>query len=298
MRLELDTDLLALLPPWYRRILDYQQLCLAEGKELEALAAAITAVGDNLFFQTMDEGAVRRWERVFRILPDPETETLEFRRARLISRIATQPPFTLEFLKRKLDELVGPGLWAVTVDYPNYTLYIESAAKNQSYAQEIAVTLHHIKPAHMVYVNRPLVRDALLLSHQASVGRPIYNYQLGAWALGALPFASLQDLGVIILPEQPSIQPALLSDTAAFAAADVAAVRLNGTVSLPGDEISKTVQGGTVTLEYTVTAAQVPAVNRVELLNADGETLASGAVYVPVEGPVLFKHTITVKEGA
>ena len=44
MRLELDTDLLALLPPWYRRILDYQQLCLAEGKELEALAARMLAI--------------------------------------------------------------------------------------------------------------------------------------------------------------------------------------------------------------------------------------------------------------
>ena len=59
--MELETGLLELLPPWYRRILDYQQLCLAEGKELEALAAAVAAVADNLFFQTMDREAVGQY---------------------------------------------------------------------------------------------------------------------------------------------------------------------------------------------------------------------------------------------
>ena len=33
--MRLDTDLPAQLPPWFRRILDYQALCLAEGKELD-----------------------------------------------------------------------------------------------------------------------------------------------------------------------------------------------------------------------------------------------------------------------
>ena len=28
--IELDTSLLSLLPPWYREVLDYQQICLTE----------------------------------------------------------------------------------------------------------------------------------------------------------------------------------------------------------------------------------------------------------------------------
>lgn len=295
--MRLDTDLQQQLPPWFRRILDYQELCLAEGDELKALAAAIQGVADNLFFQTMDQAAVRQWERVFGITPNPSIETLEFRRQRLLNRIATQPPFTLRFLEHRLDALVGPGKWTVEVDYANYTLYIEMAAADQSYAQEIAATLDRIKPAHIVYINRPYLAGSLLLSHQINTGEAVYNYQLGAWALGRLPFATVQDLGVILMPDQPSIQPALLSDTAGFVADDVASVRLNGTVAIPGSALTRTQSGGAAVIEYPVTPEQTAAVSRIELLNAAGDTLTDAPVYVPVQTAVRFKHKINVKEG-
>ena len=36
--IELDTSLLSLLPPWYREVLDDQQICLTEQQQFEALA--------------------------------------------------------------------------------------------------------------------------------------------------------------------------------------------------------------------------------------------------------------------
>ena len=162
--IELDTSLLSLLPPWYREVLDYQQICLTEQQQFEALAEEIVGVADNFFFQTMDERAVGMWEQVFRIVPNPQVESLAFRRTRVLNRISTRPPYTLGFLYQKLDELIGPGEWKVTVDYPNYTLYIESAAQNQNYATELAFTINRIKPAHIVWVNSPFVRTGLLLS--------------------------------------------------------------------------------------------------------------------------------------
>ena len=295
--MRLDTDLLAQLPAWYRRILDYQELCLAEGKELEALASAVTATADNLFFQTMDAPAVREWERVFHITPSPSTEALDFRRQRLLNRIATQPPFTLGFLENRLDALVGPGKWTLEMDYANYTLTIETAAYNQSYAQEITATLDRIKPAHIVYINRPYLAGSLLLAHQIDLRAAAYHYQLGAWALGARPFASLEELGVILMPSQPSIQPALLSDTAGFVASDAASVRLNGTVIIPGSALTRSQEGGAAYVEYTVSQAQTAAVSRIELLNKDGTALTDAPVYVPVSGDVRFRHKINVKEG-
>ena len=116
---ELDTDLLSLLPPWYREVLDYQEICGTEQAQFEALAAEIVGVADNFFFQTMDENAVSQWEQIFGIIPNPDTESLAFRRARVLNRVSTRPPFTLSFLYQKLDELIGPDIWTVTVDYPN-----------------------------------------------------------------------------------------------------------------------------------------------------------------------------------
>lgn len=293
--MKLDTQLLPLLPPWYREILDYQEICQTEQEQFEALAEEITAVADNFFFQTMDAGAVSQWEQIFGIIPNPAVESLEFRRARVLNRVSTRPPFTLGFLYQKLDELIGPGGWTVTVDYPNYTLYIESSAENQQYATEVAYTVNKIKPAHIVYVNTPYLRSGLLLSESIELSQLTYHYQLGSWGLGVQPFATEQGQGVIKMPTTPSIQQALLTGVAGFVSGDIASARINGTVSVP--DIEKTVDGSVLTVTYTVTQAQAETITQVELLGSDGTVLTSSTVYVPVTGSTIMKHTIPVSEG-
>ena len=291
----LDSSLLELLPPWYRNILDYQEICQTEEEQFEALAQEISGVGDNFFFQTMDAGAVAQWEQIFGISAQPSIETLDFRRVRLLNRISTKPPFTLGFLYQKLDELIGPGLWTVTVDYPNYTLYIDSSAQNQSYASEVAYTIGKIKPAHIVYVNRPYVQSGLLLSEGIELLQREFNYSLGGWGLGLLPFANEISMGVIKTPDTPSVQTALLEDTANFVSGDVASARINGTISI--SELSKTVAGSVLTVTYTVSPSQTSEITQAELLNIQGEVLTSSAIYVPVGGATILKHTIPVAEG-
>lgn len=292
---ELDTDLLSLLPPWYREVLDYQEICGTEQAQFEALAAEIVGVADNFFFQTMDENAVSQWEQIFGIIPNPDTESLAFRRARVLNRVSTRPPFTLSFLYQKLDELIGPDIWTVTVDYPNYTLYIESSAENQQYATEVAYTINRIKPAHVVYVNTPYVRTGLLLSETIELSQRVFNYKLGSWGLGVLPFATEQGQGVIKMPATPSIQPALLEQTAGFVSGDIAKARVNGTIEIT--ELTKNVTGSTLTLTYTVAPSQTEAVTKAELLTANGTVLTASTVYVPVSSATILKHIIPVSEG-
>lgn len=146
---ELDRDLLSLLPPWYREVADYQEICQVEEQQLTDIAGAVSAVAGNFFFQTMDEGAAAQWERILGIVADPAVETLEFRRARLISRLSTKPPFTIRFLHNQLNGLVGPGNWEVSIDYPNYHIYIEIQVEGKSYLGEVAYLVNKIKPAHM-----------------------------------------------------------------------------------------------------------------------------------------------------
>ena len=293
--IELDTGLLALLPPWYREVLDYQELCRTETAQFETLADEIIGVADNFFFQTMDEGAVSMWEQVFQIVPNPSTESLDFRRARVLNRITTRPPYTLGFLYQKLDELIGPGEWTVTVDYPNYTLYIESAAQNQNYATELAFTINRIKPAHIVWINSPFVRTGLLLSETISSAQRTYNYKLGSWELGLLPFATDGPEGVIKMPETPSIRQALLTGVANFVSGDVASARVNGTITIA--DLAKSVEGAELTVTYTVLPSQTTEITALELLDGEGNVLTSSTVYIPVTTNVVMKHIIPVAEG-
>lgn len=293
--LHFDTELLPLLPPWYREILDYQEICKSEEAQLEALARTIHAVADNFFFQTMEESAVAQWEEVLRIVPNPQTEGLAFRRARLLNRVSSRPPFTLGFLYQKLDELIGPGEWQVRVDYPSYTLYVESSAQNQSYATEVAFTINQIKPAHVVFVNTPYLQAGVLLSESIKLSQRTFHYNLGSWGLGVLPFATEQEQGVIKMPTVPSIQAGLLTGTAGYLSDEVASARVNGSVVIP--DIAKSVSGSTLTVTYTVLPAQAEVVTQAELLDAQGQVLTASTVYVPVTAATVMKHIIPVSEG-
>lgn len=289
-----DANLCQYLPPWFREIQEYQEICAAESVQMEDLAEAAEAVNTNMFIQEMDEAAVKQWEGILRILADPASETLGFRRARVLNRVSIRPPFTLGFLYQKLDELIGKGKWEVNVDYPNYTLYVKSSAQNQQYAIEVSYTINKLKPAHIVYINQPFLSQLLTLEEQVNLTQRTYHYTLGSWGLGLNPFASEQEKGAVVLPGQMSIQNALLTDTADFVNSDIASVRINGSVAI--SELTKSVSGSTVTIQYTVTPAQAASVTQIELLNSGGEVLTSSPVYVPISDPAIFTHTIPVQE--
>lgn len=294
--LELDYLPCEHLPPWYREVLDYQQMCQTEGEQFALLAEEINRVADNFFLQTMDLETVQMWEGIFRIVANPATESLQFRRDRIINRISMRPPFTLRFLYQKLDELIGPGLWSVTVDYPNYALYIESNVDGQGYSQELIYTINHIKPAHITFINSPVAMSGIVLSERVSEISYTWNYVLdGQWLLGQEPFADEEEVQVIKLPQTPSIQSALLTGIADFVSGDVAAARLNGSIMV--ENINKSVSGSTLTITYQVTQAMTTEITQVELLAADGTVLTSMSAYVPVTETAVIKHVIPVQEG-
>lgn len=299
---DFDTELLNLLPPWYRDVAEYQQICSAEAQQLQTAALATQSIADNFYFQTMNLAGVQMWEQIFNITPNPATETLAFRRARVLNRISMRPPYTLGFLYQKLDELVGPGLWSVEVDYANYALTIEAGAEDQSYWQELAYTVNHIKPAHITYISRPLIRTGILMSEEVRSAHFEWNYYLGLWALGAEPFADMTDMEVIKTANINSIQPELLNDVANFTSGDVAFARINGSVDI--GTINKAVTpaqvvGGpaTLTISYNVVPSMTDAVTSVALMDSGGNALTSMSVYVPVTETVNLQHTILIQEG-
>lgn len=294
---QLDTDLLRYLPPWFRRILDFQEICKTESAQMEALAAAINAVADNFFFQTMDERAVSTWEKIFGIVPNPQTETLDFRRQRVLNRVSMQPPFTLGFLYQKLDQIIGKGKYEIHVDYPNYTLYILSSAENQSYATEVSYTVGRIKPAHIVFINQPFVANKLTLGETVALSALVWQYRLGSWGLGLMPFVLTEDKEVVVVPSNYSVQQELLEDTAKAIPPNVTSARINGSIVI--SSLDRTTVGNVAQVQYTVTAEQTSLVTQIELLDSDGNVLTTSPVYVPVTEPAIFTHKIQVdvKEG-
>lgn len=290
-----DTRICQYYPLWFRRILDFQELCRTEEQELSAMAEAMGQIRKNLFVQTMDEGTCALWEEILRILPAPG-EALELRRLRVLNRLSLRPPFTLIFLRQRLDAIFGPGNYRVEADYPSYTLCIETSVENQAYFSEVSILLGIIKPCHIVYIARPRVDAGLLLAERVGRGNLEFNYILGSWRLGEKPFITFEELEGLKMEDQTSIRPALLEQTAGFIAGDVEAVRLNGELLIT--ELLRSREGNTGSVAYRVGRDQAEEVTLAELLDGKGNVLTSSALYVPVtEAEISFRHKFTVKEG-
>ena len=212
----------------------------------------------------------------------------------MLNRISTKPPFTLGFLYQKLDELIGKGKWSVTVDYPNYTLYIESSSENQQYFTEVLYTINKIKPAHIVFINKPLTISSLTLDESVELTELTWNYRLGSWGLGLHPFVTSETKEVVVVPAADSIQTALLNSTASCVINTVLSARVNGNIVITA--LTKETQGNTAVIQYTVTEAQAASVTLLELIDSSGNVLTISPVYVPISGQAVFTHKIPVKE--
>lgn len=252
----------------------------------------------NLFILTANQEGIERFESILGITPNLLTETLEFRRQRVINRFSFFPPFTMEYLTQKLNEIIGVDRWTATLDTKNYTLYIESSAEDQNWYQEILVTIHRIKPANIVFINTPLIPRNICTTEQITGEENHWNYVLGvSWNLGVNAFNTLNDMGVLKMSTTSSINNNLLTKLATFTATDVAKVRINGE-HLIETFVTKTNTENTAIIEYDVfTEIGVTAVTSVELLDTSSNVLTSASVYIPLLEDVRLKHTLLIKEG-
>ena len=282
------------LPTWYQDIEDYKQICQAESAQFTIAETFAKKVYGNFYFATMDAGALSEWEGLFGIVADP-SESLDFRRTRIMNRLSMKPPYSLKFLKAQLDKLIGAGNYDVIVDPANYTIYVDSAAENQAYAIEVNYTVNTIKPAHMVYINEPVIEAGILAGEEIESSDFRYNYRLGSWGLGLHPFGSGTSQEVIKMATTPSIQAAMLEGLASFSLSDIAKARVNGIIII--SNLTKTQDGALVTIQYTVSPTDVSEINQLELLAADNTVLTKSNVYVPVAQTTVLKHKILIAEG-
>ena len=285
-----------LFPSVYNGVLEISVLSETDDVLLDHALAKLERTQLNQFILTADEETISVYEKMFSILANPTTETLQFRRERILNRMSLQPPFTMRWLQNKLDGIIGVGKWNAYVDYANRTLYIESFVVNQQWFNELRITINRIKPCNLVFVNKPLIMADVVANETIVSATQHYNYILRQWQLGQEPFATTDPEEVIKLPSVNSINPNLLADVASFSATDVVAVRLNGSVKL-SNFTTKAGQGATTIVEYEVKPAQASEITQIELLGTGDRVLTASAVYIPVTEAVICKHSINFKEG-
>ena len=316
-----NRNLKSFVPRVYNDVVEMEAIIDTEQERMTESQAEMNQAFANTFVLTANYEGIEMFEFMLGIVANPSTESLQFRRERILNRITLAPPFTFRFLKKRLDDIIGKDAWKASVDFNNFVLYVESSAMNQNWYQELEFTINQIKPCNIIFTNVPLTALLIAINEEISYRTVKWNYLLGQWRLGAFPFATisgskvlewyykmgqwalgekpfaLTEGGVIIkMADKASITDKLLHDTAGFVLSDIKAVLINDSVKITSFKVSQVIRS-MVTIEYEVTPAQVEEVTNIKLLDGDDNVLSNSNVWVPVPQTILGKHTIRIKEG-
>lgn len=285
-------------PRFYDGYVEIDAIIDTEDKAFEEIGVNFRRAINNQFIKLADEAGISAYEVLFDVIADPSTETLEERRDRLLNRVSVIPYYTTIFLRNRLDSLIGAGLYNLIIDYDNYTLYLESAAKNQLYHNEIAVLMSNIKPCNIVFINMPLVLQQIFVSEQVNVSKLTYNYVLGGqWKLGEKPFISYEDKGIIKGRSTNSMSSLMEAKYRQFTLSEITSVLINNTIRITTFLTKEEVNGEAI-IEYIVPQQeQNIEVTSIKLLDKDGLICFESPVYVPVYEDTIMKHNIIIKEG-
>ena len=233
------------------------------------------------FVVTADEKGIEQYEKILGIMPT-DTDSLEFRKRRVITRLSTTPPYTLNYLKQQLTTIFGAGNFNAWVDYGKRELYVDSFINNISLFFELETFIAKVKPANMIYIYRSLVLPKVGVSSRYLAGwgkwnyrldgtwnlgtKPFYsddtteewNYRLdGTWNLGAKPFATYY-LGEIKMNNQSSITPFTLNYSASKLKEIITKVVINNTITVnSSDFLNFNVSGGRITFDVLVETVNI-----------------------------------------
>lgn len=174
---------------FYLEIEDFVELSKAEATEVDNLEQAVQQLFDDQFVMTAGPEAIKRREKMLGIQADP-SESLDFRRRRILNRYQTKPPFTIRWLQRQLNQLVGKGLVVVDVDVQNFILYVKADIDDAAVFKEVNHTVLTVKPANLIYNQQTEINEGITL--QENIYKTTLQRMTGlgtTWQLGITPFA-------------------------------------------------------------------------------------------------------------
>jgi hypothetical protein len=148
----------------YNENITMMQILDAEQIEIENIKADTLIAFFNNFVMTSDIVGIENYERILKIVADPNTESLDFRRIRIIGLLGTNPPYTKVFLQTFLNNVFGEGNWVLVVDHLIYTIYIDVITTIRGLYIATINHLQQIVPSNMILFITQLVPHEPLIA--------------------------------------------------------------------------------------------------------------------------------------
>ena len=288
------SDVASYFPSYYDNILEIDILKNVENSELDTAYEIFQEIYRNQFIVTCDENGIVKYETLLGIIANPSTETLQFRIERVLNRLNQKPPYTINFLKLFLDDLLGKNNYNIYVE--DYTLYFESSIINQQWFEEISITINNVKPCNIQFINKPVIRDFINVNEEILKAQTLYA-RLGSLRLGHTPFVYKEESQMIKTATNKSIQNSLTSFLSEQTKNKISYAMINDTTKIT-TFVRKEIEDNVVTLEYNVTQLMdINQINNIKLYDVDDNLLTNSDLYVPISEDALITHKIKIQEG-
>lgn len=311
------SNILSYFPSVYDDIREIIILAGIEDDIMDELYVEIERGINNTFVLLADLEGIEAFERLLGIHASPSTETIEFRRERILNRISIRAPLTMPWLRMRMDEFLGEGNYTMWVDYAERTLHLESPIISRDYYHECLVTIMTAKPANCVFFNKPLIPQAMVIGEKITVNPTDFNYILGEWHLANVPFygqkyATTWNYGLNGIwklgekpfgyePEEdpvkmeafPSLTQDLLNQTAEFVRSRVVRVLLNNSINITTFTLNER-RNNFIHIQYEVNDSMTTEVQNIKLYDENNVVLSEVDVRVPIVATSYFRHRIGV----
>lgn len=169
------------LPPFFARLREMQEILTTEAEEMHDQQAFLFDLTDQLFISTATWGLVR-WEQVLNVQRD-EGDTLEMRRARLISKTSNIPPANYRALERAVNRFLKNPSARVRLVEGQYRFNVDVNIDDLQHVRYIVETLENMKPAHLAYVLRPAFNERIRIKDTVTLNHRRYR-KVREWRVG------------------------------------------------------------------------------------------------------------------
>ena len=143
------TNLAIYYPIVYKGVHETDQLVATENIMFDELDNLTTEAEENQFILTSNSRGLEVYERMLNIIANPESDSIQFRRERIINRLSTAPPFTIKELRNKLDQLLGQDNYIIDLVHQQYKFNLTSYIGEYGKLDEMLKTLFVMIPVNL-----------------------------------------------------------------------------------------------------------------------------------------------------
>lgn len=291
--IDIEPSLMDYMPDIYKDVLEMEELLGAENEVFSNAFDSTVSLMNNQFIMSSDVDGISRYEKLFKIT-NKSGKTLEDRRYRVLLRLYTTEPFTLDYLNGLLNNIAA-GSYAEldsASTLKNPILNINFNDNSESIWEDISHLIIRMSPLNTTLKFDFIYNHELDITETVSAIGTQFNYVLGKWKLGNEPFASTLAESIVNSKDIKTLNEYNLSN---LIFEDVSTpVVFNGgeaTLSLPED-ISSSM--GTTAWEVKYTLPE--ALDKITTIDIGDDSMVEVDTNLDIFGKVDILHTLKVKD--